>query len=61
MITRFYNYWNHEEYALAQSQLLFFEKKLKAIDSDSCNDANKAIRRKRIQLVIDCIKYTYSL
>lgn len=61
MITRMYNYWNHEEYALAQSQLIFFQRKLVAIDMELCNQANKDIRRKRIQLVIDCIKYTYGL
>jgi hypothetical protein len=62
MIARLYNWWNDEEYALAQSQLLFFENKLRAIDSElCCNEANRAIRKKRIQLVIDCIKYTYNL
>ena len=61
MITRFYNWVNAEEYALAQSQLIFFQKKLKVIDNELCNDANKEIRKRRIQLVIDCIKYTYNL
>jgi hypothetical protein len=56
-----YNYWNHEEYALAKSQLIFFERKLAVIDNELCNSANKEIRKKRIQLVIDCIKYTYNL
>ena len=56
-----YNYLNHEEYALAQSQLIFFERKLAGIDMELCNQVNKDIRRKRIQLVIDCIKYTYGL
>ena len=61
MITRMYNWWNEEEFALAPSQLIFFQKKLKVIDNELCNDANKQIRKKRIQLVIDCIKYTYGL
>ena len=61
MITRMYNWWNEEEFALAQSQLIFFQKKLKVIDNELCNDANKEIRKRRIQLVIDCIKYTYNL
>ena len=56
-----YNWWNEEEYALAQSQLIFFEKKLASIDMELCNQVNKQIRKKRIQLVIDCIKYTYNL
>ena len=61
MITRMYNWWNEEEYALAQSQLIFFERKLAVINDELCNQANKQIRRKRIQLVIDCIKNTYNL
>ena len=61
MITKIYNWFNQEEYALAQSQLLFFQDKLKVIDNELCNQANKTIRKKRIQLVIDCIKYTYNL
>ena len=61
MITRMYNWWNDEEYAIAQSQLIFFERKLAAIDMELCNNANKDIRKRRIQLVIDCIKYTYNL
>ena len=56
-----YNWWNEEEYALAQSQLIFFERKLAVIDDELCNQVNKQIRKKRIQLVIDCIKYTYNL
>ena len=61
MITRIYNWYNEEEYALTQSQLIFFERKLAVINDELCNQANKDIRRKRIQLVIDCIKYTYGL
>ena len=61
MITRIYNWINAEEYAIAQSQLIFFERKLAAIDMELCNGCNKDIRKRRIQLVIDCIKYTYNL
>ena len=61
MITRIYNWVNAEEYAIAQSQLIFFERKLSSIDMELCNSCNKDIRKRRIQLVIDCIKYTYGL
>jgi hypothetical protein len=61
MITRIYNWWCDEEYAIAQSQLIFFERKLASIDTELCNSSNKEIRKRRIQLVIDCIKYTYNL
>ena len=56
MITSIYNWYNNEEYALAKSQLLFFQNKLKSIDNDTCNDYNKAVKRSRIELVINCIK-----
>jgi len=61
MITSIYNWYNNEEYALAKSQLLFFQNKLKSIDNDTCNDYNKDVKRSRIELVINCIKYTYNL
>ena len=60
MITSLYNWYYEDEYLLAQEQLKFFENKLKAIDNDTCNDVNKQYRKRRIELVIRCIKYTYN-
>jgi hypothetical protein len=61
MITGLYNWYYEEEYLLARQQLDFFENKLNCIDKDTCNDINKAYRKRRIELVIRCIKYTYNL
>ena len=61
MITSLYNWYYEDEYELAREQLEFFENKLKAIDNDTCNDTNKAYRKRRIELVIKCIKYTYNM
>ena len=61
MITSIYNWYNNEEYALAKSQLLFFQNKLKYVENENCNEYNKGLRRQRIELVIRCIKYTYNL
>jgi len=61
MLTNLYNYYHTDEYELALEQLEFFEKKLLSIDNDNCNDTNKAYRKRRIELVIKCIKYTYNI
>ena len=60
MITALYNWYHEDEYLIARQQLEFFENKLRSIDNDTCNDQNKQYRRKRIELVIRCIKYTYN-
>ena len=60
MITSLYNWYYEDEYLLARERLHWFENKLRAIDSDTCNDVNKQYRRKRIEMVIRCIRYTYN-
>ena len=61
MFTAAYNaiYW--EEAELAKQQLKFFQEKLDKIDREPCNTANKSIRKRRLELNIYCIKYTYGL
>jgi len=61
MFTSIYNTYYYDEYLLAKEQLKFFENKLKSVDNESCNECNKTIRKKRIELNIYCIKYTYGL
>ncbi len=60
MLTSIYNTYYYDEYLLAKGQLKFFEDKLKVIESE-IDTPNKSIRRKRIELNIYCIKYTYNL
>ena len=61
MITSLYNWYYKDEYELAREQLEFFENKLKSIDNDTCNHENKQYRKRRIELVIKCIRYTYNM
>ena len=61
MITALYNWYYEDECELARQQLEFYENKLKAIDNDTCNIENKQYRKKRIEIVVKCIKYTYNL
>jgi len=61
MFTAAYNAYYWEEAALAKQQVLFFKEKLKKIDSEPCNTANKSIRKRRLELNIYCLKYTYGL
>jgi hypothetical protein len=61
MFTAAYNAYYWEEHQLAKQQLAFFENKLKKIDDEPCNTANKSIRKKRLELNIYCIRYTYGL
>ena len=61
MISSIYNYVYVDDYNLAKQQLEFYERKLAATKRQDINDENKQIRVKRIELVLECIKYTYSL
>jgi len=61
MLTAIYNNYYWEEWELAKQQLKFFEDKLKAIEHEADIAPNKSIRKKRIQMNIYCIKYTYNL
>ena len=61
MFTRIYNYINEEEYAIACGQLIWYQQKLAHVEGLNCSDAGKTERRKRLRLVIDCIKYSYNL
>ena len=61
MLTAIYNNYYWEEWELAKQQLKFFEDKLKAIEKEIDTTPNKSIRKRRLELNIYCIKYTYNL
>lgn len=61
MFTAAYNTYYWEEAELAKQQLKFFEDKLKNIDNHQCNQTNKGVRKRRLELIIYCIRYTYGL
>jgi len=56
-----YSYLYNDDVIYAKEQLKFYEDKLKNIDSLDINDCNKSLRRKRLEFMIYCIKYSYGL
>lgn len=56
-----YEYLYNEDMIHAREQLKFYEDKLKNIDNLEINDCNKSLRRRRINFIIYCIKYTYGI
>jgi hypothetical protein len=61
MLTAIYNNYYWEEWELAKQQLKFFEDKLKLLEKEIDTTPNKSIRKRRLELNIYCIKYTYNL
>jgi len=61
MTTYFYQYFYNEDVKFAESQLEFYVNKLMKIDDEDINENNKLLKKKKIQFVIDCIKYSYGL
>jgi hypothetical protein len=55
------SYFYYEDQQLARREMQFFERKLREVDNHNCDDVNKELRRKRFQIVIDALKYTWSL
>jgi len=56
-----YSYLYNDDVIYAKEQLKFYEDKLKNIDNLEINDCNKSLRRKRLEFMIYCIKYSYGL
>jgi len=56
-----YEYLYNEDMIHAREQLKFYEDKLKNINNLDINDCNKSLRRRRINFIIYCIKYTYGI
>ena len=61
MFTAAYNSYYWEETELAKQQLAFFQAKLDRVNAEACNDTNRGIRKRRLELILYCIKYTYGL
>jgi glycyl-tRNA synthetase beta subunit len=50
-----------EDFSYAKEQLKLYEDKVKNIDKLDISEENKKIRKNRVNFLISCIKYTYSL
>lgn len=62
MITNLiYNYLYPDELDYAIDQVLLYEKKILHIQGEDINESNKLMKIKRLNLIIDCIKYRYNL
>ncbi len=61
MATYFYKYFYEDDLKFAESQLEFYESKIIKIDKEDINENNKLMKKKRIQFVINCIKYSYGI
>ena len=56
-----YNYFYPDELDYAYNQILFYEKKILHIQNEDINDSNKLMKIKRLNLIVDCIKYKYNI
>jgi hypothetical protein len=56
-----YNYLYPDEVEYAINQIVFYEKKIYAIQNEDINESNKLMKIKRLQFIIDCIKYKYNI
>ena len=61
MATYFYEYFYHDDVKFAESQLEFYVNKLMKIDNEDISEEAKSLKKKRIEFVINCIKYSYGL
>ena len=59
MVSYIYEYLYPEDVDYAKLQLYFYNDKLKKIDEENINDNTKELKRKRINFVINLIKYAY--
>lgn len=56
-----YNYLYPDEVEYAINQIVFYENKIYAIQNEDINESNKLMKIKRLQFIINCIKYRYNL
>jgi len=59
MVSYIYEYLYPEDVDYAKLQLYFYNDKLKKIDEENINDNTKELKRKRINFIINLIKYAY--
>lgn len=50
-----------DDFSYAEEQLKFHEEKILNIDKLDISEENKKLRKNRVNFLINCIKYTYSL
>lgn len=55
------NYFYRDDYEYAINQIVFYENKILHIQGEDINESNKLMKIKRIQFIIDCIKYKYNI
>lgn len=56
-----YNYLYPDDYEYAINQVIFYEKKIYAIQNEDINESNKLMKIKRLEFIIKCIKTSYGL
>ena len=61
MVSYYYQYFYEDDVKYAESQLEFYESKIKKIDNENINENNKVLKKKRIEFIIQCIQYSYGI
>jgi len=56
-----YNYLYPDDFDYAVNQIIFYENKILHIQGEDINENNKLMKIKRLQFIIDCIKYKYNI
>ena len=56
-----YNYLYPDDYDYAINQIIFYENKILHIQNEDINENNKLMRIKRLQFIIDSVKYKYNI
>jgi len=56
-----YNYLYPDDYDYALNQIIFYENKILHIHGEDINENNKLMKTKRLQFLINCIKYKYNI
>jgi len=59
MVSYYYQYFYEDDVKYAKSQLEFYESKIKKIENENINENNKVLKKKRIEFIINLIKYSY--
>jgi hypothetical protein len=61
MVSYIYEYLYPEDVDYAKLQLYFYNDKLRQIENENINDNTKALKKKRVNFVINLIKYGYGI
>jgi len=52
---------NQEELEFVKDMISFYNEKFKSIDNHNVEEEQKLIKKKRITIIINCLKYYYNL